>query len=108
MKRARTQGALRQKLSSVLAAQLPHMSAADISRHENWYRALKSIAERKKLATQAHDSVKQQLFEEGKKNVASARKKAAEDAALAEELEKQEKARFVILWDYRCICIWCN
>ena len=93
MKRAQTQGAQRHKLSSVLASQLPHMSASDISRHETWYRALRANSDRKKLITQSYEQQREALLGELRESVDAARQRAREEAVLAEELERQERAR---------------
>lgn len=69
------------------------MSATDISRHENWYRAIKSIGEKKKLLIQSGEAKREALLEETRRSMAVARKKATEDRVLAEEQEKHERAR---------------
>jgi hypothetical protein len=69
------------------------MSATDISRHENWYRAIKSIGEKKKLVVQSGEAQREGLLDDTRRSMAAARKKALEDRVLAEEQERHERAR---------------
>jgi len=93
IKRSQTQGLQRHKLSAALASQLPHMTHAQISSHEDWYRSMRSLQDRRRAATQAHETNREELLRQARESLQNAREKAEEEERIMRERERHEKAR---------------
>lgn len=77
-----------------MISQLPLRSAEDISRHEDWYKCLKSIQERKKLQIQQMETRFNEILEQAKQHLTVLRNKILEDRLINEERERHELARY--------------
>lgn len=83
----------RQKIATALSSQLPHLSPTEISQHEDWYRAMRSAQDKRKKTVSSFEKRREELLQDAQDNIDTARRRAAEDLIVAEEIAKHERNR---------------
>eukprot|EP01041_Mallomonas_annulata_P009797 gene9797-20385_t len=102
-RRAQSAGLIRSKLSEQLQAVLPGKTRNEISSHEDWHRALQSVAQRKKEVVDKHSSRRDGLVAEGKQQLVAllrtirANKQREEELRVFEERRQERQARLSLL-----------
>lgn len=72
-------------MTELISAQLPHRSHEEISSHEDWYRGVVSISERRKIKSREYEEKREKMLADGRKYLESVREQRRIDEKELEE-----------------------
>jgi hypothetical protein len=79
-------------LMEILCSELPHYSREDILHHEEWYRKLCALQDRKRVRSKEYEAMREKLLSEGKSKMSEFRLKCDKER-MEEEYNMRREER---------------